>query len=184
MAGFPQELTAALEALLAGENAAQLARDAQAISENYRLRTGQGSRLLTKESEAAAYAAARMPATFAAAQAALHAGWESEWRADGCLARDETADVVLVDSCAVTAQAVSDAFRYDRLVLASATYNADVFPFMRTYIHHLTERGFRNLYGTRLHKGETEGKETAVFFSRFPSPAILGKLLHESPIRP
>lgn len=31
-----------------------------------------------------------------AAQAALHAGWESEWRADGCLARDETADVVLL----------------------------------------------------------------------------------------
>ncbi|MGN0776767.1 MAG: FprA family A-type flavoprotein [Candidatus Ventricola sp.] len=42
------------------------------------------------------------------------------------------------------AQAVSDAFRYDRLVLASATYNADVFPFMKTYIHQLTERGFRN----------------------------------------
>lgn len=71
MAGFPQELTAALEALLAGESAAQLALDAQAISENYRLRTGQGSRLLTKEREAAAYAASRMPATFAAAQAAL-----------------------------------------------------------------------------------------------------------------
>ena len=71
MAGFPQALTAALEALLAGENAAQLAHDARAISENYRLRTGQGSRLLTKESEAAAYAASRMPATFAAAQAAM-----------------------------------------------------------------------------------------------------------------
>ena len=71
MAGFPQELTAALEALLAGESAAQLALDAQTISENYRLRTGQGSRLLTKEREAAAYAASRMPATFAAAQAAL-----------------------------------------------------------------------------------------------------------------
>lgn len=42
------------------------------------------------------------------------------------------------------AQAVSDAFRYDRLVLASSTYNAGVFPFMKTYIHHLTERGFRN----------------------------------------
>ena len=41
------------------------------------------------------------------------------------------------------AQAVSDAFRYDRLVLASATYNGDVFPFMKTYIHQLTERGFR-----------------------------------------
>jgi len=73
MAGFPQELTAALEAMAAGQNQTALARDAQTISENYRLRTGKGDRLLTKESEAAAYAAARMPATFAAAQAALSA---------------------------------------------------------------------------------------------------------------
>ena len=71
MAGFPQELTTALEALVAGRDNAQLGRDAQTISENYRLRTGTGGRLLTKESEAAAYAAARMPATYAAAQAAL-----------------------------------------------------------------------------------------------------------------
>ena len=71
MAGFPQELSAALEMLVAGEDAAALARDAQTISANYRLRTGQGSRLLTKEGEAAAYAASRMPATFAAAQEAL-----------------------------------------------------------------------------------------------------------------
>jgi len=71
MAGFPQELTQALEALLAGKNAAQLERDAKAISENYRKRTGQGNRLLTRESEAAAYAAARMPATFAAAYEAI-----------------------------------------------------------------------------------------------------------------
>jgi len=71
MAGFPQELTMALEALVAGWDNAQLGRDAQAISENYRLRTGTGGRLLTKESEAAAYAAARMPATYAAAQTAL-----------------------------------------------------------------------------------------------------------------
>ena len=42
------------------------------------------------------------------------------------------------------AQAVSDAFRYDRLVLASATYNGGIFPFMRTFIHQLTERGFRS----------------------------------------
>ena len=31
-----------------------------------------------------------------AAQAALHAGWESEWRADGCLSRDDAADVVML----------------------------------------------------------------------------------------
>ena len=42
------------------------------------------------------------------------------------------------------AQAVADAFRYDRLVLASPTYNGDVFPFMKTFIHHLTERNFRS----------------------------------------
>lgn len=74
MAADGQTWAAALEALLAGENggsAAQLARDAQAISENYRLRTGQGDRLLTTRGEAAAYAAARMPATFAAAREAL-----------------------------------------------------------------------------------------------------------------
>ena len=42
------------------------------------------------------------------------------------------------------AAAVSDAFRYDKLVLATTTYNADVFPFMRTYLDKLTERNFQN----------------------------------------
>ena len=42
------------------------------------------------------------------------------------------------------AEAVEDAFRYDRLVLATTTYNADIFPFMRTFIDHLTERGYQN----------------------------------------
>ena len=41
-------------------------------------------------------------------------------------------------------KAVSDAFCYDRLVLASSTYNADVFPFMKTFLHALTERQFQN----------------------------------------
>ena len=40
------------------------------------------------------------------------------------------------------AEAVSDAFRYSKLVLATTTYNADIFPCMREYIEHLTERGF------------------------------------------
>ena len=63
--------------------------------------------------------------------------------ADQLHAQGET--VVLYDLARCDmAQAVSDAFRYDRLVLASSTYNADVFPFMKTFIHHLTERGFRN----------------------------------------
>ena len=42
------------------------------------------------------------------------------------------------------AAAVSDAFRYGKLVLATTTYNADVYPFMKEYIHHLTERNFQN----------------------------------------
>ena len=41
-------------------------------------------------------------------------------------------------------EAVEDAFRYSKLVLATTTYNADVFPFMREFIHHLTERNFSN----------------------------------------
>ena len=42
------------------------------------------------------------------------------------------------------AEAVEDAFRYGKLVLASSTYNGDVFPFMKEFIHHLTERSFQN----------------------------------------
>ena len=42
------------------------------------------------------------------------------------------------------AQAVAEAFRYNKLVLATTTYNADIFPAMRQYIDHLTERGFSN----------------------------------------
>ena len=42
------------------------------------------------------------------------------------------------------AEAVEDAFRYGKLVLATTTYNMDIFPFMREFIHHLTERNFRN----------------------------------------
>ena len=40
--------------------------------------------------------------------------------------------------------AVAAAFRYDRVVLATTTYNGDIFPFMKEFIHHLTERGFKN----------------------------------------
>ena len=42
------------------------------------------------------------------------------------------------------AEAVEDAFRYSKLVLATTTYNGDIFPFMKEYIHHLTERTYRN----------------------------------------
>ena len=42
------------------------------------------------------------------------------------------------------AEAVEDAFRYGKLVLATTTYNADIFPFMKEFVNHLTERGYRN----------------------------------------
>lgn len=42
------------------------------------------------------------------------------------------------------AEAVEDAFRYGKLVLATTTYNADIFPCMKEFIHHLTERNFQN----------------------------------------
>lgn len=42
------------------------------------------------------------------------------------------------------AEAVEDAFRYSKLVLATTTYNAEIFPFMREFIHHLTERNYQN----------------------------------------
>lgn len=42
------------------------------------------------------------------------------------------------------AEAVEDAFRYGKIVLASTTYNGDVFPVMKTFIEHLTERNYQN----------------------------------------
>ena len=43
-------------------------------------------------------------------------------------------------------QAVADAFRYGKLILATTTYNAEIYPFMRTFIEHLTERNYQNQY--------------------------------------
>ncbi len=42
------------------------------------------------------------------------------------------------------AEAVEDAFRYGKIVFATTTYNNDIFPFMREFINHLTERNFQN----------------------------------------
>ena len=59
---------------------------------------------------------------------------------------EEKGSKVVVHDLARTdmAEAVEDAFRYSKLVLATTTYNADVFPFMHTFIHGLTERNFQN----------------------------------------
>ncbi|MBE6753233.1 MAG: MBL fold metallo-hydrolase [Ruminococcaceae bacterium] len=60
-------------------------------------------------------------------------------RANGC------PDVAVFDLARCDmASAVANAFRYGRLVLATTTYNADIFPFMREFIDHLTERGYKN----------------------------------------
>ena len=55
------------------------------------------------------------------------------------------ANVIVKDLARVDmAEAVADAFRYSKLVLATTTYNCDIFPFMREFIDHLVERGFQN----------------------------------------
>lgn len=56
------------------------------------------------------------------------------------------APAVIVHDLARTdmSAAVADAFRYGKLVLATTTYNADIFPFMREFLEHLAERGFKN----------------------------------------
>jgi hypothetical protein len=47
------------------------------------------------------------------------------------------------------AEAVGAAFRYSKLVLATTTYNMDVFPFMKEFIHHLTERCFSEIFSQK-----------------------------------
>lgn len=64
----------ALETVAAAYARGTLEKDARTISEAYRLKTGEGRRLLTRKSEAAAYALSRMPATVEAAKAALTRG--------------------------------------------------------------------------------------------------------------
>ncbi|MBQ7380816.1 MAG: flavin reductase [Clostridia bacterium] len=60
--------------------------------------------------------------------------------------RENGAPKVVVHDLARTdvSVAVADAFRYEKLVLATTTYNAEIFPFMREFIQHLTERNFQN----------------------------------------
>lgn len=81
---FPLSLRTALEARLDGVKQSKLAADAQALSARYREKSGTGQRLLTTDTEAVAYAATRMPATFGAVSAAL------QWVLDCCDIRLET----------------------------------------------------------------------------------------------
>ncbi len=58
----------------------------------------------------------------------------------------ENGCVVIVNDLARCdmAEAVEDAFRYSKIVLATTTYNAEIFPFMREFLSHLAERNFQN----------------------------------------
>lgn len=73
------------------------------------------------------------------------------------------------------AEAVEDAFKYGKIVLATTTYNAGIFPFMREFIEHLTERNFQNKHiafiengswaplATKVMKGMLEGSKNLTF---------------------
>ena len=73
------------------------------------------------------------------------------------------------------AEAVEDAFRYGKLILATTTYNAGIFPFMHTFIHHLIERNYQNRMigfiengswapmATKVMKGMFEGSKNLTY---------------------
>ncbi len=63
------------------------------------------------------------------------------------------------------AEAVEDAFRYSKIVLATTTYNADIFPFMREFINHLTERNFQNRFVALIENGSWAPMATKVMKS-------------------
>ena len=65
------------------------------------------------------------------------------------------------------AEAVEDAFRYDKLVLATTTYNGDVFPFMRTYLDKLTERAFQNRTVAFMENGSWSPTANTVMKEKF-----------------
>lgn len=65
------------------------------------------------------------------------------------------------------AKATADAFRYSKLVLATTTYNADIFPFMREFINHLTERGFSNRTLAFIENGTWAAQATKVMKGMF-----------------
>lgn len=71
------------------------------------------------------------------------------------------------------AEAVEDAFRYDRLVLATTTYNMDIFPFMRQFIDHLTERNYQNRTVALIENGSWAPQAAKVMESMLSESADL-----------
>ncbi len=90
--------------------------------------------------------------------------------------------VVLTDlvRCDMT-EAVEDAFRYSKLVLATTTYNADIFPFMRTFIEHLTERGYRNRTVALIENGSWAPQAVKVMHKLFEESKNI--TFAETPVR-
>ena len=67
------------------------------------------------------------------------------------------------------AEAIEDAFRYGNLVLATTTYNSDIFPFMKHFIDGLTERGYRNRTIGRIENGSWAPVAAKVMRDKFAS---------------
>ena len=65
------------------------------------------------------------------------------------------------------AEAVEDAFKYDKLVLATTTYNGGIFPFMDNFIHHLTERNYQNRTVAFIENGSWMPTATNVMKDKF-----------------
>ncbi len=65
------------------------------------------------------------------------------------------------------AEAVEDAFKYDKLVLATTTYNGGIFPYMNDFIHHLTERNYQNRTVAFIENGSWMPTATKVMKDKF-----------------
>ena len=83
--------------------------------------------------------------------------------------REKGCPKVVVHDLARTdmAEAVEDAFRYNKLVLATTTYNAGIFPFMRDFIEHLTERNYQNRTVALIENGSWAPMATKVMTKMF-----------------
>ena len=85
------------------------------------------------------------------------------------------------------AEAVEDAFRYGKLVLATTTYNMDIFPFMRTFVDHLNERNFQNRTVAIIENGTwapTAAKIIKGMFENSKDVAIIDAITIKSAMTP
>ena len=98
---------------------------------------------------------------------------ESKLREKGC------PEVVVCDLAREDmSKAVENAFRYGKLVLATTTYNADIFPFMKTFIEHLTERNYQNRTIGLIENGSWAPLATKVMKEMFEKSKNISWLKH------